>query len=251
MASAGPSSTACPTPGRPASTSATTSATAGGVSGLVVAGTAAEDGFSVWTAEGGGPARVIHHHADLVEIADAGLSRDSSLLCLEHAEHGDTMHLALRVVDPRTGETVAEQWDGAGLGLTAAAWSPVAGDQRLAIVHEREGLDRPAIWDVASGERVDLPIDLPGDVTVADWWPDARALLLVHEHEGRHRLARFELTTGELELLDHPPGTISGAAVRPDGEVWFRLASGSSPATIRSLAGTEVGPRDARAGAGR
>jgi dipeptidyl aminopeptidase/acylaminoacyl peptidase len=112
----------------------------------------------------------------------------------------------------------------------------------LAIVHEREGVERPAVWDVASGERLDLPIDLPGDVSVAGWWPDARSLLLVQEHEGRHRLHRFHLPTGVLESIDHEPGTISGAGVRPDGEVWFRLASGASPATTRSTAGVEVGP---------
>ncbi|HVF13337.1 MAG TPA: prolyl oligopeptidase family serine peptidase [Acidimicrobiales bacterium] len=211
--------------------------------GISVAGTAAGHGFSVWTAEGGGgPAREVHRHPDLVEIAGAGLSRDSRLVCLQHAEHGDTIHLALRVVDPRTGETVAEEWDGAGLGLTAAAWSPTAGDHRLALVHEREGLARPAIWDVDSGERLDLPVDVPGDLSVADWWPDARSLLLVHEHEGRHRLARFHLNSGEHDLLDHQPGTISGAGVRPDGEVWFRIASGASPARIRSISGAEVGP---------
>jgi dipeptidyl aminopeptidase/acylaminoacyl peptidase len=210
--------------------------------GIAVAGIATDDGFSVWTAEEGRPARLVHQHADLLEVSSAGLSRDGRLLCLQHAEHGDTMHPALRVVDPRSGETVAEQWDGEGLGLSGATWSPIAGDQRLAVVHEREGLERPGVWDVGSGDRLDLPVELPGDVTVADWWPDARSLLLVHEHEGRHRLARFHLTTGELELLDHGEGTISGAGVRPDGEVWFRLARGSSPATITSLAGTDVGP---------
>jgi pimeloyl-ACP methyl ester carboxylesterase len=218
--------------------------------GLVVAGTASDDGFSVYVAEGDAPARLIHHHAEPVDVAS--LSRDSSLLALAHAEHGDTMHPAVRVVDARTGAGRGDQWDGPGLGLGVAGWSPVAGDQRLALSQEREGLQRPAIWDLSTGRRRDYTLDLPGDAEIEDWWPDAGSLLLNHDHEGRSRLHRLYLDTGALEALDHPEGTISGAGVRPDGEVWFRLASGAAPATVRTLAGDEVlAPPGERAPAGR
>ena len=214
--------------------------------GLVVAGTAEDDGFSVFIVEGDSPARLIHRHHGLVDVAS--LSRDSSLLALGHAEHGDTIHLAVRVVDARTGAGRGDQWDGPGLGLVAAGWSPVAGDQRLGLSHERDGLQRPAIWDLDTGRRRDYPIDLPGDVEIEGWWPDGSALLLVHDHEGRSRLHRLDLDTGALEEIEHPPGTIVGAGVRPDGEVWFRRASGAEPATVRTLAGEEVlAPPGARA----
>ncbi|MDQ4069711.1 MAG: prolyl oligopeptidase family serine peptidase, partial [Actinomycetota bacterium] len=52
--------------------------------------------------------------------------------------------------------------------------------------------------------------------------------------------------------IDHPPGTISGAGVRPDGEVWFRLASGAEPPTVRTFRGDEVcAPPGPRAPSGR
>ena len=199
---------------------------------IVVVGTAADDGYRVLVAEGGAPARLLHSHPEVVEVA--GLSRDSSLLALQHAEHGDTIHLAVRVVDPRSGEVAGEQWDGPGLGLSVARWSRVPGDHRLALVHEKEGKDRPAVWDLGSGKRRDVSVDLPGDVSVADWWPDGSALLLVHEHEGRDQLFRLDLAGERLTPLEHPVGTISGAAVRPDGEVWFRTASGARPAAVRA-----------------
>ena len=101
------------------------------------------------------------------------------------------------MVDPRTGATVGEQVD-EGLALSARCWSPVPGDQRLALGHEREGDERPAIWDLATGERTDLAIDGEGAVSAADWWPDGSALLLVNRFEGRDRLLRYELATGEL-----------------------------------------------------
>ncbi|MDQ4097946.1 MAG: S9 family peptidase, partial [Actinomycetota bacterium] len=187
---------------------------------IVVLGTAADDGYTVWVSERRSPARALHAHPELVEVGS--LSRDSSLLALQHAEHGDSIHLAVRVVDPRSGRVMGEQWDGQGLGLSVAGWSRVPGDQRLALVHEREGKERPAVWNVATGERRDLPVDLPGDVTVAGWWPNGSGLLVVHEYEGRDQLYRLDLATEALLPVKHPVGTISGAGVRPDGEVWYR-----------------------------
>ncbi len=206
--------------------------------GIVAVGTATDDGFALHVSHDGGAARVLHRHPETIAVAD--LSWDAGLLCLQHAEHGDALHLAARVVDPVSGEVLGEQWDGPGLGLTVAGWAPVAGDHRLALVHEREGRERPAIWDLATGERRDLAIDLPGDVGVADWWPDASALLLVHDHEGRHRLWRLDLATEALEPVIHEAGSVSGAAVRPDGEVWLRVSNGAMPPTVQTTAGVEV-----------
>ena len=197
--------------------------------GIVAVGTADDDGFTVWVSEGGlgATARKLHSHPELVEVA--GLSRDGALLALQHAEHGDNIHLAVRVVDPRTGEVMGEQWDGEGLGLSVAGWSRVPGDHRLALEHEKEGKDRPAVWDLATGTRRDLSVDLPGDVSVAAWYPDGTALLLTHEFEGRDQLYRYDLRTDALTAIEHPAGTISSAAVRPDGEVWYRTSSGAEP----------------------
>jgi dipeptidyl aminopeptidase/acylaminoacyl peptidase len=219
--------------------------------GVTVIGTASEDGFTVWRAYGDGAAEAIHSHPQVVHVA--GLSRDGTLLALEHAEHGDSIHLALRVLRLDSGEEVAEQWDGQDLGLSVAGWSPVPGDHRLAFVHEREGVERPGVWDLTTGVRRDLKIDLPGDVSVAGWWPDGSALLVVHDHEGSNEL--FELPLGDedgprarLERIEHPPGTVSGARVRPNGDVWYQVSSGAHAPTARSASTGEMvshpdGPR--------
>ncbi len=213
--------------------------------GVVVAGTADDAGFSVYVVDGDSPARLLHHHVESVDVA--GLSRDSTLLALVHAEHGDMIHPAVRVVDRHTGDVRGDQWDGPGLGLAVAGWSPVRGDERVALIHEKDGLQRPAVWDLGTGGRRDYALDLPGDVEIEDWWPDGSALLLVHDHEGRSRLHALDLTSGRLEALDHPVGTVSGAGVRPDGTVWLRMASGAVPPTVTSLEGVEIvappGPR--------
>src|SRR5262249_22139294 len=133
--------------------------------GIVVAGISDRDGFAVHVALDGAPATELYRSAASVRLGsvdDGGVLRgplcaDGSLLCVEHAEHGSLLHTALRVLDPRTGRVVGELHD-QGMALIAACWAPLAGDQRLAFHHEREGDVRPAIWDLGSGERTDLPL---------------------------------------------------------------------------------------------
>jgi dienelactone hydrolase len=204
---------------------------------VVAVGTGRDSGFDIFVSVDGGAARSVHHHVELQGVA--GLSRDESLLAVEHAEHGDSMHFALRVLRP-DGETVADLWDGPGLGLHAGGWSPVAGDQRLAIVHERGGRHRPGIWDPTSGERTDIDVDLPGDVDALDWWPDGSALLLLQDHDGRSQLYRLTVPGQELSRIEHPSGTISAARVRPDGAVWYRHAAGDRAPEVHTTDGSDA-----------
>jgi dipeptidyl aminopeptidase/acylaminoacyl peptidase len=204
-----------------------------GPKGRVAVGLATRDGFSVRVGEAGGGSSELYRHDEMVELAD--LSRDGHLLVVHHAEHGDNLHPALRAFDVDGHATVGDLWDGRGYGLFAAGFSPVAGDGRLALLHERAGRLRPAIWDPGSGERVDLEVDLPGEVEVADWWPDAGALLLLHTHLGRNELHRLDLATGAVERLDHPAGSIVRAGVRPDGQVWYRWSSGAAAPEVRAV----------------
>jgi len=196
--------------------------------GIVAAGISNRDGFAIFVSLEGARSQEIYRSGESVRVGGhegggfvrAGLSADGSLLCLEHAEHGDLIHPALRVVDPRTGATVGEQLD-KGLSLTAKCWSPVPGRQLLAFDHEQEGEERPAVWDLASGERRDLRVELDGPVYVEDWWPDGSALLLANLVEGRDRLYRYILESGDLEAIPTEPGYIWRGRVRPDGRVWL------------------------------
>ena len=209
-------------------------------------------GFAVYVSEAGGQARELFRDDDQVSFSETdfhveghdrvGLSSDERLACLEVAQDGDNIHRALRVIDARTGEVVGELADGRGLGLSAFPWSPVPGDERLVIGHEREDVLRPAIWNPVTGERTDLSLDLPGEAVPIDWWPDAGALLIGHLFRGRDRLYRLDLATGALTEILHPPGEILGAAVRPDGRVWLRVASGSTASRVLDDRGQEVLP---------
>jgi dipeptidyl aminopeptidase/acylaminoacyl peptidase len=108
------------------------------------------------------------------------------------------------------------------------------------ILHERFGEERPAIWNLATGERTDLEIELPGVIEAHDWWPDASALLLINLHEGRDQLYRYDLGTGALTRIEHPAGTVWTGRVRPDGSVWLRQSQGDRQAIVLDGQGNEV-----------
>jgi dipeptidyl aminopeptidase/acylaminoacyl peptidase len=215
--------------------------------GTIAAAISTNDGFGIYVSIDGSPARLLHHSHEAVRIASAdsgllahgGLSADGALLCLEHSEHGDLIHAALRVVDPKTGDRVAEQLD-EGLALAAVAWSPIQGDQRLAIVQEREGERRPALWNPIEGQRSDIHLDLDGVVDVAGWWPDGESLLLNHLHEGKHALFRYEIDSEELTQFTDSDGTIEAARVRPDGTVWYVQSRGNRGPKVMNTNGSEV-----------
>ena len=132
--------------------------------------------------------------------ARRGLSADERLVAIEHGEHGDLIHPALRVLDARTGAVVADLED-AGKELVAFAWSPVPGDERLAIGHERRGERAPAIWEPRTGRVTDLALPWERLTEVADWWPDGSAVLLVELDDGRDRLHRYDLADGRITAL--------------------------------------------------
>ncbi len=215
------------------------------VRGVAAAGISDADGFTVFVSIDDGPVNEIARSAEALGVGDGGLtgglSADGALLCLHHSEHGNAMHPGVRIVDPRGGRVVAELVDD-GMRVGAGVWSPVEGDERLAIVHERGGEEATAVWSPRSGDRVEIDAGLEGPVIPLDWWPDASALLLRHEVDGRHRLHRFDLETGVLTPVGHPEGEISSARVRPDGRVWFRHSSGATHPRVLDDAGDKVLP---------
>src|SRR5690606_16146530 len=96
-----------------------------GRTGLAVVGRSADDGTTVHLCQAGAAPEAIYHHAEDAHVA--ALSRGESLIAIGHSEHGDSRHMALRVVRP-DGATVADLWDGPGKGVYAAGFAPVEGD---------------------------------------------------------------------------------------------------------------------------
>src|SRR2546428_4069229 len=202
----------------------------------VIGRSSGTEGATVHVRRGDGALRRIYAHKQSASVGD--LSRDETYFALWHSEHGDSRNRAIRVLDLE-GRTIAEKWDGAGRGLHVFRWAPVAGDQRIIVGHERTGIERPIIWDVTNDTEIALDFELPGEVA-ADWYPDARALLIDHDHRGRTELYRYDLASKRLEKLSTERGTIGASRVRPDGEVWYMLDRSSEQPLVRSVSGDIV-----------
>jgi dienelactone hydrolase len=213
-----------------------------GVGGIAVIGRSTDDeGTSVHVVRPGGETYEIYRHPESASVGD--LSEDGTLVVVEHTEHGDAMHSALRVLRVEDGSTVAELDDTAGgrrpLGLDCLGFAPVPGDTRLLVGHQRTDRWLPMIWDVATGEETALVMDLPGDVH-AEWYPDGSALLVVHDFHARSEMFRYDLAAGALTPLETPPGSVSGASARPDGTVEYLWSSAERPPVVRSTDGGVV-----------
>jgi acetyl esterase/lipase len=206
--------------------------------GAAVIGGSTDMGSTVHLLRDGSEPKLLYEHRE--EASVAGLSRDGELLALSHSEHGDSRNPALRVVD-LAGSTVAVLWDGPGRGVHAAGWSRVPGDRRLLVSHERADLERPLVWSPELDEVTELSIDLPGEVG-ASWYPEGDALLVWHDHRGRVELYRLQLDGGKLERIDAPAGSIEGAVVRPDGELWLSWSNAATPPEVRTAAGVLLRP---------
>ncbi|MGO4749021.1 TolB family protein, partial [Streptomyces sp. 2MCAF27] len=111
-----------------------------------------EDGSTIHVVRPGTAPQEIYRHRESAGVGD--LSYDGTLIAVEHTEHGDAMHSAIRVVR-LDGTPVAELDDTKGgteeLGLAVMGFAPVAGDNRLLVGHQRRGRWEPMVWDPASG----------------------------------------------------------------------------------------------------
>jgi len=197
---------------------------------IVAVGRATDDGCELylWRPETE-PVLVYRSEQD---ASVGSLSIDETLLAIEHSEHGDSLHPDLRVVLVPSGETVAELSDGPGKGLQALAFSPVRGDQRLLVQHERRGRPELLLWDPVAGDITELDLPLDGDVS-ADWYPDGSALLIEREHAARTTVHQYDIATGTLATVDTPAGVIGGATARPDGSVEYSWSNSAQPPQIR------------------
>ncbi|MFJ6696418.1 prolyl oligopeptidase family serine peptidase [Streptomyces sp. NPDC091272] len=214
-----------------------------GVDGTVVVGRSTdEDGSTIHVVREPGAEPVeVYRHRESAGVGD--LSHDSALLAVEHTEHGDAMHSSLRVLRVADGGLVAELDDSAGgtkeLGLEVLGFSPVDGDSRMLVGHQRRGRWEPMLWDPVTGTETELSVDLPGDVS-ADWYPDGSALILGHSFEARGELWRYEIASRELTRVPTPAGSVSGATARPDGTVEYMWSSAAEPPVVRSTGGGVV-----------
>ncbi|MBO3745876.1 S9 family peptidase [Streptosporangiaceae bacterium NEAU-GS5] len=202
--------------------------------GLAVMGMCCRNGFQIALVRDNAEPETIYQHTEYAEAAD--ITADGSLIAINHSEHGDARHPALRVLRA-DGTVVGDLADGPGRGVSGLKFAPL--DRRLLVLHERRGRCEPLVWDPVTGEQREIWLRVPGEIT-ADWYEDGRALLITHNNRGRTELFRYDLGGGGLAPIETPHGVIESAAPRPDGTVEFSWSSAAHPPVIRSSTGQVV-----------
>jgi dipeptidyl aminopeptidase/acylaminoacyl peptidase len=168
------------------------------------------------------------------------LSPAGDLAVVASSEQSAMQHYRLLAFDTRTGERVAELWDGEGTSLEAGPFAHRAemanGEPWLAATTNRSGFVRPLLWRPRSGERRDVKVDdLEGDVAPLDWSRDGDRLLLLQTSRAQHRLWLYDVARDELHALDHPPGYLGGAYFAPDGEIYANWEDATHPPRVIAL----------------
>jgi dienelactone hydrolase len=199
---------------------------------LAVVGVSTDDGSTIYVVR---PSSTDVLYTSEEDADVASLSRDDRLVLIEHSEHGDSRHRALRVVTS-DGAVVADLWDGEGFGLHGIDFHPYGG--LVLALHEKGGRPEPLLWNVTTGEVNRLALDLEGDLSAA-WYVDGSALLVVAESKGRATLHRVGMD-GTVEDLGAPGGSVLDANPRPDGSVEYSWSDAATPKVIRSTTGEIV-----------
>ena len=167
------------------------------------------------------------------------LSPEGDLAVVASAERSAMQHYTLLAFDTRTGERVAELWDGEGTSVETGPFARrmANGETRLAGTANRSGFTRPLLWSPRGGERRDLPLDeLDGDVAPLDWSRDGDRLLLLQSIRAERRLWIYDVAGDALHELNHPPGYFGlGTYFGPDDEIFATWEDAATPTRVVAL----------------
>lgn len=167
------------------------------------------------------------------------LSEDAEIAVIASTEKTGVFAFALEAWDVRSGELIAELWDGEGTGVEPGGFSPLPGDLRFAGSSDAGGYQRPFIWQPRTGERQNIQsAEFRGDVTVWHWSPTGERLLLHQIDKAEHALYIYELAEERVRRLDLPAGVPSpGSGFLADGTIQIHFQDSSAPPRLLELDG--------------
>jgi len=189
-----------------------------------------DDGTEIWLASpDGAPSRFAAMWGLVLTLA---FTTDGRILVCLSSEPTRSNAYALVAYDASTGEQVGQLWDGAPSSMYGLVMQRDGG--RVASSSNMSGRARPLLWDPRTGERIDLPLDVEGDVDVLDWSDAGDELLLAVTDRAEETLVRYDLASRSGLVVDLGGGSF-GADARfgPDDDVVVvRSSSADAPAIV-------------------
>jgi len=174
---------------------------------LIGAQLADSDGHKLYLWAAGSEPRQIHKCR--FPAFDPSISYGGEIVVIAAMNSGESPDTQLLAFESKSGQQVAELWDGTGVSNSTGQFSPVADDFRMLSTTTKSGHVRPTIWNPGTGQRWDLHLDdVPGDVSPWAWAKDARSVLLSQTHHARQQLFLYHLETARLTKLQHPDGVL-------------------------------------------
>ncbi|MDH2901213.1 MAG: prolyl oligopeptidase family serine peptidase [archaeon] len=162
-------------------------------------------------------------------------SHDGKLCVVNSSERFGGLDFSVLSFDTQSGNKLLELADESSR-IDICGFSPMAGDPRILVMSNRSGVMRPLLWDVVSGTRNDLKIDLEGDVVGMAWSPNAKSVLLCQTDKATTQLWLYDLESGKLNMVVHPEGLISAACFKTNDTLLVSWQDSTNPAQILEIA---------------
>lgn len=151
---------------------------------------------------------------------------DFTLLAFNLNSEGGKLHKALQAKEG---------------SIQPVAFAPLPGDTRMLATSNVTGFNRPVIWDVKTGDRMDIPLQgMEGDISPWDWSPDGSKILLYRLHQAEFELYIYDIERSTLEKLDHPDGSFGAAYFMPgtdsdEYEIYANWQDSTQPSRVIAL----------------
>ncbi|HRF95818.1 MAG TPA: prolyl oligopeptidase family serine peptidase, partial [Aggregatilineales bacterium] len=154
----------------------------------------------------------------------------------ERSKSTDMCLMAFNLADTSAQQTVLilEEADGS---IQPIGFSPIAGDTRFLAQTDVSGYTRPLIWDVKTGDRIDIPLDdLEGDINTWGWSNDGKKLLLARLFQAQYQIYIYDLDKSLLTKINHPTGSYFFGTLSDDGTEIFSISSDAThPARVVAI----------------
>ncbi len=199
---------------------------------------AARDGFTLYLVDVNdqnelSARRQLYHCSTLA--GGPFFSADGKIAVVMTTEHTAKNEFSLLAFDARSGEKIAELWEGEGFSLNSPTPSPVPGDSRFVVTSNRSGIEQLSLWDPLTGQRAELPLsDIPGAQFPLGWSPDGRQLLFSVLYRAKQTLYLFDFATGGVKKLAAPEGEYQ-AFFTPDKRLLARWTDAAHPFQLVEL----------------